>query len=94
MKVLELGKTSLCLGLFKGFWAVVCESLPVNFKQCRHRTYLTRIDRLTFSLEDVEHLNGMAPPSNPTKFTELSDEAVSHPRRSQLHIIDAARLLN
>ena len=63
MKVLELGKTSLCLGPFKDFWAVVCESL-VNFTQwhhhthlttqCRHHAHITRKDRLTGSLEDVD----------------------------------------
>lgn len=76
MKVLELGKTSLCLGPFKGFRAVFCESSPVKFTQCRHRTRLTRIDRLTGSLEGVEHLKGIAPSSNPTKFTKPFDEAI------------------
>ena len=72
---------------------MACESL-VNFTQCRHRTHLTRIDRFTNSLEEVGHSKGMPPPSNPTKFTKPSDEAVSRSRRSQLNIIAAARLLN
>ena len=77
MKVLELGKMALCLGPLKGFRAVVCESL-VNFTPLSSLHSLMRIDRLTCSLEDVEHLKGTASPSNPTKFTKPSDEAVSN----------------
>ena len=66
MKVLELRKTGLRLGPFRAFWAVVCEPL-VNFTQCRHRTHLTHIDRMTGSLEDIEHSKGMAPPLSPTQ---------------------------
>ena len=36
----------------------------------------------------------MSPRSNPTKFTKPADEAVSRSRRSQLNIVDVARLLN
>ena len=72
---------------------MICESL-VNFTPCCHRTYLARTNRLTGSLEDVGHPNGIAPSSNPTMFTKHSDEAVSRSCQSQLNIIDTARLLN